>query len=388
MKILVTGATGFIGSRLCERLKLYYQLPFRAMVRNFTNAHRIARLDIEMVYGDLQNKESIGSALRGCDSVMHLAHGDPGSAPEETKNLLSAALMAKIKRFVHVSSMAVHGPSPGPECAHEETAIIGKYGEPYSDSKAEVEKLVHRACKGEGLPAVILRPTIVYGPYGPFVIDVIANARQGKISLIDEGRGICNAVYVDDVCDAIHAALRCDEAVGKALLITADRAVSWSEFNLTFAQMAQPAPKVENFSSPEVRRYWEAQLPGLRTDLRAFSNLLISSDFHDQLSKVPSLRAAIIGTKRIITKHLAPQTVFTLRSHYQKPSSPSPSAHRNWPNRGRVVREAFHLEFSNSRAKELLNWKPAYDFEEGAEITRTWLSFARLLPSEQDWAVQ
>src|SRR5207302_204653 len=99
------------------------------------------------------------------------------------------------------------------------------------------------------------------------------------------------------------------------------------------------------------------------------------------------LRSGIIGTKRFITKHLPPEKVVELRSNYQKPDGSTSSPRRNWPNLGRVVREAYNLEFSNVLAKKVLGWKPAYDFPQGAEITRRWLSFARLLPSDSDWTV-
>lgn len=97
--------------------------------------------------------------------------------------------------------MAVHGPAPDPQCATEATGTIGRYNQPYSDAKARAEKVVQRAI-ARGLPGVILRPTIVYGPYSPFVVRVIEAAPTGTIDLIDGGDGICNAVYVDDVVSA------------------------------------------------------------------------------------------------------------------------------------------------------------------------------------------
>ena len=234
-RVLITGASGFIGSRLCEKFKLQYAIPYRAVVHRFARAARIARLGSEMVGMDLSDPTSLDAALEGCDAVVHLAYVDAGKA-EET--LLAACRRARVKRFVHISSMAVHGPNPGPECAHEETATIGRYNEPYSDAKARAEKVVQREI-ARGLPGVILRPTIVYGPYSPFVVRVIEAARAGAISLIDEGSGVCNAVYVDDVCDAIYAALESERAIGQAVFITGDRAVSWRDYNLTFAKWSR-----------------------------------------------------------------------------------------------------------------------------------------------------
>ncbi|NQU11706.1 NAD(P)H-binding protein, partial [bacterium] len=135
-RILITGSTGFIGTRLCERLQLAYRLPWRAGVRNFGRAPRIARLDPDMVALDLLRPATITAALAGCDAVVHLAHGEDNEAPTATRNLVAACRRARLKRFIHVSSVSVHGPAPGPECAIEATATIGRYGESYCDAKA------------------------------------------------------------------------------------------------------------------------------------------------------------------------------------------------------------------------------------------------------------
>src|SRR5690606_29067558 len=120
-------------------------------------------------------------------------------------------------RFVHVSSMAVHGPSPAAPVLTEANAPIRRWGEAYSDAKAAAEAVVAAAGRRGSLETVILRPTIVYGPCSFFVTPIIHDARAEAISLIDGGRGICNAVYVDDVCEAIRAALDRDDAIGSAL---------------------------------------------------------------------------------------------------------------------------------------------------------------------------
>ncbi len=375
-KILITGATGFIGSRLCEKFTLHYQLPYRALVRNFSKATRIARLGAEMVAGDLADPVSLQAALSGCDAVVHLAFGDARKAEE---NLLLACQRSGVKRFVHMSSMAVHGPRPGLECAKEATATIGHYNEAYSDSKARSEKLVQQAI-ASGLPGVILRPTVVYGPHSPFVVRVVQSARSGAISLIDQGAGICNAVYVDDVCDAVCAALHSDDALGKAMFINGDHAVSWRDFNMTFANMVTPPPSVSNFSAQEVRAHWELARPSLRSNFAAFKRLIASSEFHDQLATVPVMRSAITWTKVRLKGVLSADQVASLKGTSGGGSVPNRRA--AWPDSGRLVREDFHLEFSNALARSLLAWMPSYDFAEGAAMTERWLEFARLLGPE------
>ena len=379
-KILLTGATGFIGTRLCERLKLLHALPFRALVRSYTRANRIARLDAEMVGGDLMKPDSIRAALAGCDAVIHMAHGNDETAAKETGNLLEVCAQARVKRFVHLSSMSVHGPTPGPECAREDTAVIGRYGSSYSDAKAATEELVQRALTRGDLPGVILRPTIVYGPYSGFVLAPIKAAGTGELSLIDDGNGKCNAVFVDDVCSAMHAALTTESGLGKPYFINADAAVPWREFNLTFARMANPDVRVTNFASPEVIAHWAALRPTLKSNLKAAVKLAASPEFHKVLGKVPMFKSAITWTKETLKKRLAPEKVVSLKRSAGTGGGPA-SAPVNWPDEGRIRREAFQIEFSNASAKAILGWKPAFNFQQGAAVTRLWLEFAELVPA-------
>ena len=380
-RILVTGSTGFIGARLCERLAVDYKLPYRALVRDFGHAPRIARLGADMVGGDLDDPASLDHALDGCDTVVHLAYSDGA----QTRRLIRVCRARGVQRFVHMSSIAVHGANPGPECAREETATIGHYpGQEYSNMKVAAERAVQAAI-GEGLRAVILRPTIVYGPYGPFVRAIVDAARErGALTLLDEGRGICNAVYVDDVCDAIRAAIETERGLGSAFFVTADRAVTWREFNLAFGEMVSPPPRVVSVRSDEVRRHWDSQRPSLRTNITAMGRLAASAELHRQLSTVPVFRSLISGSKRAAKSLLSTEWLLTLQDRRGTPARDDTRAGSGvvWPDMGRVTRECMALEFSNERARTLLGWRPRYDLRAGAALTRTWLEFANALTAE------
>lgn len=383
--VLVTGGSGFIGTRLCELLQLQYGIPYRALVRNYTKASRIARLNAEMVGGDLTDLPSLEKAVAGCDAVVNLAYSESATASAETKNLVAACLRARVKKFIHISSIAVHGPNPGPECSREQTATISRYGDSYSDAKAQIEAVVQNAIRTEALPGIILRPGIVYGPYSSFVLNIVKAAKSGAVDLIDEGSGICNAVYVDDVCHAIHAALQCENTViGHPLFIVADAAITWRDFNLTFARMANPDVKIQNFAAAAVRDFWASRRPTFRSEVKAFAKLLASVEFRKQLSTVPSLGKTIQFLKNNLTRTLPEDRVRSLKQ-YGRPAGNRP-ANRDapLPSQGRLIRECFPIRFYSDLAKQSLNWQPAYDFHRGAELTRSWLEFARLLKSDDD----
>ncbi len=380
-KILLTGATGFIGTRLCERLKLHWRLPYRALVRNYTHATRIARLDSEMIPGDLSKVDTIVKALEGCDAIVHLAHGEDDKAPKETASVIAAALRAKVKRFVHISSMSVHGSNPGPESCREATAPIVRRDEStYVVSKAKEELLVHQAIERDGLPAIILRPTVVYGPYGGFVIAAVQQAKGGVIGLLDDGKWVCNAVMVDDVCSAIHAALTTDKGVGQAFFVNSDQPITWREWNLTFGEMLGRKLETVNFNTSELRAYWAKQKPTVKSNFTAAAKLVVSPDLHRQFGKIPVVKSAIVWAKQTVKAQMGEEKVLAFKSKMSPRPRASTAPSVPMPNPSRIRLEAFPIAFSNELLKQTLGWKPAYDFKAGAEVTRQWLEFAWMVP--------
>jgi nucleoside-diphosphate-sugar epimerase len=331
-KCLVTGASGFIGTRLCERFDQQGVQQFVPLVRSPEAAAAMRPRFPQLAVADLLDPAQLGRALDGCDAVIHLAHGD--KAALATRQLVDGAIKRGVKHFVHVSTMSVHGPVPGPEAAREETARIGRYNHDYSDSKAEQEEYVQAAHDRGDLQVVILRPTVVYGPNSHFVMQVVQQAREGLVTLFDNGAGICNAVYVDDVCNAIDAALVHSEALGQAMFINGDRTVSWGEFIMAFAGTVEPAPRFASLSSAEALRYWAAHPP-------VQVNGLVGR----------------IGMK------------LRKMAGWQPPVAP-------WPPLGRVQRETFPIAFTNDKAKRLLGWTPEVDFPQGVAMTRRWLACA------------
>jgi nucleoside-diphosphate-sugar epimerase len=334
-----------------------------------------------MVAGSLDDRQALDRALEGCDTVVHLAY----SEPSHTRNLLQVSMRRGIRRFVHVSSIAVHGPHPDQACSSESGAVIGRYpGEDYSNRKAAAEHIVQQAIK-KGCPAIILRPTIVYGPYGPFVTSIVTATRAlGLLVLLDEGNGICNAVYVDDVCDAIVAAIQTDRGVGEAFFVNADRAVTWREFNLTFATMVDADPPIVSLRSDDVRTYWASQQPTLRANVSAFGRLAMSPEFHRQLASVPMF-GAVIRRGKEVAKHVFPPdrvaALKQLRRGSAQTGADSGAATIPYPDLGRVTRECMPIAFSNSKARDVLRWSPRFDLAAGANATRTWLEFAGLITS-------
>jgi putative NADH-flavin reductase len=164
-RVLVTGASGFIGSRVVELLRLREQCDVRALVHNPGNASRLARLDVEMVQGDL-GAGDVKRYVAECDSVIHCAIGTDWAEPRKiyevtvggTRRLAEAALAASLRRLVHVSTMSVYGDDGVLTGVIDESAPVRPMrGSVYGKSKADAERAVLDAAR-RGLPAIVMRP--------------------------------------------------------------------------------------------------------------------------------------------------------------------------------------------------------------------------------------
>lgn len=244
-KVLVTGATGFIGGHLARRLVSEKRAAVRALVRNPSKAAELAKLGVEIWQADVGDFASIERAVQGCQVVIHAA-AQVSSVPERetfvrsnisgTENLLRAAARAGVSRFVHLSSIAVFGLPVSGEVTDQSPR--GPCGDPYCDTKFEAEELVWRTCREGRLPATILRPSGVYGPGSThWSIVPLKRIKKGRMFLVSGGQGLLNFVYIDNLVDAIFLAAEDDRARGEAFIVN-DGAATWRDFFVAYARMA------------------------------------------------------------------------------------------------------------------------------------------------------
>lgn len=171
---LVTGATGLVGYNIVQALRDRGR-SVRVLVRSLDKARSVMQSGVELAEGDVTNPASIESAIAGCDVVFHAAglpeQWLPDSATfhrinaEGTENMLRAALAAKVRRFVHTSTIDVFQAARG-ESYDESVLDPEPKGTAYERSKQEADRAVVRAIEEHGLDAVFLHPSAVYGP-GP-----------------------------------------------------------------------------------------------------------------------------------------------------------------------------------------------------------------------------
>lgn len=237
-RVLVTGATGFIGGRLVERIGFAGERPISAFVRSYGGAARIARFPVRLLQGTLDDAAALDGAVAGCDVVFHCAH----DFSSEEANVTAAEALAVacrrhgVRRLVYLSSFSVYEPLPDGDVV--ETSRWPASEQPYVCAKRRCETLLLDRAQREGLPVVVLQPTVVYGPFcRPWTISPVRLMREGRIVLPDGGEGLCNAVYVDDLVDAMLLAAEVPDIEGERFLISGERPVSWREFYGAFEQM-------------------------------------------------------------------------------------------------------------------------------------------------------
>jgi|ERR1700733_773800 nucleoside-diphosphate-sugar epimerase len=244
--ILVTGATGFIGGHLTERLARAEGATVTALSRSADKLAALESVGARLVKGDVTNPAAVRRAIEGCQIVFHCAglmHDGAADLEkfrhvnvEGTRQVLHAAVEAGVERVVHLSSIAVYGISP--RDGTNERDPHRPCGMPYFDSKIEAEQVVQSMFEQKGLPLVIIRPANVYGPRSSFwTVGLLTMIKAGNITLIDEGRGMSNHLYVDNLVDAMVLAAGNDSVVGEGFIVTDDLRTTWNEFLNYYARM-------------------------------------------------------------------------------------------------------------------------------------------------------
>jgi len=234
---LVTGASGFIGGHLAQRL-VNEGIPVRCLVRTTSDTTQLDQLGVEQVVGDLTDPGALTRAVAGCRYVFHCGAmvSDWGTAAEiaavnvgGTRNLLEAAGTAGVKRVIHVSTTDVYGYPGKPEI--DESYVSTRFANWYSETKRMAETEVRRAQAAHGLETVILRPATVYGPRSVDVVGEIARSIRGRrMLLVDGGRAIAGLLYVENLVDAALLSMRSEAAPGHAFNLSDGLSVTWREF--------------------------------------------------------------------------------------------------------------------------------------------------------------
>lgn len=263
MKILVTGASGFLGSHLCRAL-IHSGHSVRALVRSTSPRLALEGLVLDYAVGDLFDQTSLDAATKGMDMVFHCAgqvaqwrRADEmiASHVQGTRNVISAAQRCGVQRLIYTSSVASLGlPEGGPDHqgrfpwmdeTHAWNTTRGVW--PYGYAKHMAEQLVVQAVD-DGLPAVILNPSVVFGSgdVHRYHVGLVGRMLAGRLPPVAPPGGL-NAIHIDDVVGGHLAALQ-RGTLGSRYLLTGE--------NLSHAELLQQVARALDRPGPR------AHVPG------------------------------------------------------------------------------------------------------------------------------
>lgn len=213
MKVLVTGAGGFLGLAITRRL-IERGDQVQSLARNAYP--ELDQLGVKQFRGDLANRDAVFQAAEGCDLIFHVAAkaGVWGSWESYyqpnvvgTENILKACVQHRIKKLVYTSTPSVTFDGSDQEGIDESAPYPKKFLTHYPHTKAIAEKKVLEASGREGLLTVALRPHLIWGPGDNHLIPrIVERAKAGKLKFVGDRSKLVDSVYIDNAADAHIAA--------------------------------------------------------------------------------------------------------------------------------------------------------------------------------------
>jgi len=322
VRVLVTGGTGFIGSRLAlaclgagDEVRVTGQARSPVEVET---AAELRRHGAQVEIASVTDREQVRNMVRDVELVYHLAAAQhEANVPdahfhavnvEGTRNLLEAAVVEGVRRFVHGSTIGVFGWTPGAPVT--ETSPLAP-DNVYGRTKLEGERVVRSY--GERLPVTIARISEVYGPGDRRLLKLFRTVKKSVFVLFGDGANLHHPIYGEDLVEAIRHAGQVEAAVGRTYVVAGPGPVSTRE-------MVAAASRALELSPPRLR-----------------------------LPLAPALAAAAV-TEGVL-----------------RPLGIQPPLHRR-------RMDFFHksFAFSGQEAQECLGWKPEVDVEEGMRATVRW----------------
>lgn len=339
-RIAVLGANGFIGNRAVEMLHQSGQAEVAPIVRRAPAAALPRRFDLEVQVADGRDRPALTAAFRGCDSVIVALAGDPATITGVIDPIFHAARDASVRRLIYLSSASVHGQAPA-EGTDERSPLSARQPLAYNNAKAAAERRLAALARSGALETVILRPGIVFGPRSQWVGGWADEVLSGEAYLVEGARGLCNAIYVDNLVHAIVLAIRAEGVNGRAYLLGEPGPVTWRD-------LYRPICKA------------------LGVEIGALPD-------HPFSAARPEPRQRFGVLRKAVPKPLLVGLRAAIRQG--RPARPSGPAEPAVSLERALLHTARHAP-SWARARAELGYEPLVSFEEGLRRSIAWLKFA------------
>ena len=322
VKILVTGAAGFLGRHLVQLLQ-QKKHQIVTIVRPTSDTAFLKERKVEMLVGDLHDPDCIAKATTGVDVIVHAAATLRGSYEtfqainvDSTRLLLEAGVKNKVKRFVFISSVIVydHTQAGAGTCFDESLPYEEVERTYYCETKIAAEKLVTSYHTEKGLKSVILRPAAIFGKSGPLFLSRLGFAAGGsRYLIIGDGKMKLPLSHVEGVADAVNLAIQKRAAIGQTYNVVEDEGMRQIDF------------------FEEVRRYVNPKFKAIKVPFGVMKALSMTAD-------------KLLGLVGM--------------------TSPLPLSYMRLCN--------VPFSYSNEKIKKQLGWQPRADFRESIRDMMLW----------------
>ncbi len=226
MKVLVTGATGFVGPRVVHALRAR-DYDVRALVRRPERAAQLRAWGAEVATGDITDPASLRAALTGCTHVVHLVAILSGSAADfervmtqGTKELVAAAKAEGVEQFVLMSALGTSEPATG--------AVVPYYAAKWAEERAVIES---------GLAYTIFRPSFIFGRGGALPLFIKQVRYSPVVTVIGDGLQRSQPIWIEDVAAIFAQAVGNARATNRTFELGGPDTVNWNELYMTIARV-------------------------------------------------------------------------------------------------------------------------------------------------------
>jgi nucleoside-diphosphate-sugar epimerase len=371
-RIVILGASGFVGTTLAERLQQRPEVEVVPVIHSAGSAWRLARRSAPLLQVDIADRSALLDALRGATHVVNCTRGPRSVMVDGLRNVLDGCRTAGVSRFVHLSSVMVYGDPPHRDSHHEDAPTKPLPGaESYGMIKLEQDRMV-QAAAAAGLPSVVLCPPNISGPFSGYVASIVNGVRDGSFALVDEGAGPCNLIDVRNLCHAMELALDTDGAAldGARMFVTDGEQVSWKDLAAELLELTG-VDEVRHIERVELLRLTGRGAAETAPSVAASIRHLVSSDVRAALRKDPLFAKLDRAARTAVTK-LGRRMETKLRRSIEGTtpvSRPDPYANLTVGLCAQQLRGVWHL---NERVERILGFRPPVTFSQSMADFRAW----------------
>jgi nucleoside-diphosphate-sugar epimerase len=371
-KIVILGASGFVGTTLTERLWKWPDVEVIPVIHSAGSAWRLARQNKPLLQVDVADRVALREALKGATHVVNCTRGPRDVMIDGLECILKACRTEGVRKFVHLSSVMVYGDPPHLDSHHEDAPTNPPPGsDSYGMIKLEQDRMV-LAAAAAGLPSVVLCPPNISGPFSGYIAGILTGLRSGSFALVDDGAGPCNLIDVRNLCQAMELALDAEGPAldGSRMFVTDGEQVSWKDL-VTELRKLGGVDDVRRISRDELLGLMKQGAAPKSSSVADSVRHLVSSDVRAALRKDPLL-AKVDRAARSAVRKMGRGLETNLRLGIEGPipvTKPNPYATLTVGLCAQQLRAVRHV---NERAETLLGFRPAKSFQQSMEDFQMW----------------